>query len=269
MITHPNVKINLGLDVLRKRQDGFHDIETLFLPYFDICDTLEIRKREDIAFSDKKLSISINKKGGVDWEPESDLTARAYRILDADFDLPPVEIILTKHSPVGAGLGGGSSDAAFALKMLNEMFSLSLSEQKLADYASRLGSDCAFFIYNKPMFASGRGEILSPATWFEEKDFFGANAKYELKVVVPEGVSVSTAEAYSKIKPAIPEKKISEIVSMPVEDWKGFLKNDFETSVFDIHPELSLIKKSLYDLGAIYASMSGSGSALYGVFPIY
>ena len=187
MITKPNVKINLGLNVLRKREDGFHDLETLFVPYFGINDTLEIVVGDDFSRTsaalfgkygnaqsdegipclvqgmseDGKLMITIARAEGVDWDPMKDLTAKAYMILAEDHDLPPIKIFLEKTSPVGAGLGGGSSDAAFALKMLDELCSLNLTEKQLADYSARLGSDCAFFIYNRPMIGEGRGEVLT------------------------------------------------------------------------------------------------------------
>lgn len=301
MITHPNVKLNLGLNVLRKREDGFHDLETLFIPYFGIYDTLEIIAGDDFSSTsaalfakygtqvpvsqgsvkpegvfgveteeseapkiaqgiseDGKLMITIAREEGVDWDPLKDLTAKAYFILAEDFNLPPVKIFLEKTSPVGAGLGGGSADAAFTLKMLNELCGLGLSDQKLAEYASRLGSDCAFFIYNRPMIGEGRGEILTE--W--PVDISG----YDLQVLTPEGVSVSTKDAYSGIRPHLPEVPLRDALARPVEEWDGVLVNDFEETVFAIHPELASIKRSLYDSGAVYASMSGSGSALFALY---
>ena len=277
MITNPNVKINLGLNILRKREDGFHDLETLFVPYFGIHDTLEIVVGEDYSRTsaalfgkyapemiaqgiseDGSLMITIARKEGVDWDPLKDLTAKAYHILAEDFKLPPVKIFLEKTSPVGAGLGGGSADAAFALKMLNELCELGLSEQQLAEYASRLGSDCAFFIYNRPMIGQGRGEILTEYP----VDLDG----YDLQVLTPEGVAVSTKEAYAGIRPHIPEVSLKDALARPVEEWAEFLKNDFEETVFANHPELAAIKRSLYDSGAAYASMSGSGSALFALY---
>lgn len=313
MITNPNVKINLGLNILRKRQDGFHDLETLFVPYFGLHDTLEIITGDDYSrtsaalFSkygdgalpksqgsvapegvfgvgaqeavasklvqgiseDGRLMITIAREEGVDWDPLKDLCAKAYMILSEDFDLPPVKIFLEKGSPVGAGLGGGSADAAFTLKMLNEMFSLGLSEQQLASYASRLGSDCAFFVYNRPMIGEGRGEIL---TEFDLGDLLdcdnndGKQSKYDLQVLVPEGISVSTAEAYGGIVPKLPEVELRDALARPIEQWDGLLVNDFETTVFEKHPALAAIKRSLYDSGAVYASMSGSGSALFAIY---
>lgn len=278
MITNPNVKINLGLNVLRKREDGFHDLETLFMPYFGISDTLEIIVGDDFSRTsaaifgkyapdmiaqgiseDGKLMITIARKEGVDWDPLKDLTAKAYNILAEDFVMPPVKIFLEKTSPVGAGLGGGSSDAAFALKMLDELCSLNLSDGQLASYAARLGSDCAFFIYNRPMIGEGRGEILN--------DYVLPSLDgYDLQVLTPEGVSVSTKDAYGGIRPHLPEVPLRDALQMPVEDWDGVLVNDFEETVFARYPELAAIKRSLYDSGAVYASMSGSGSALFALY---
>ncbi len=277
MITNPNVKINLGLSVLRKREDGFHDLETLFVPYMGICDRLEIVVGDDYSRSsaelfakyaegqivqgmseDGKLMITIARAEGVDWNPLKDLTAKAYFILAEDFEMPPVKIFLEKLSPVGAGLGGGSSDAAFALKMLNELCSLGLSEGQLADYASRLGSDCAFFVYNRPMIGEGRGEILT--------EYPVDLSAYELQVLTPEGIAVSTADAYRGIRPRVPEVSLREALTRPVSEWDGVLVNDFEETVFAKYPELAAIKKSLYDSGAVYASMSGSGSALFALY---
>lgn len=283
MITYPNIKINLGLNVLRKRPDGYHDIETLFYPVHEIHDTLEIIAGDDFSrtsaeiFSkygaegenpmarqgmtdDGKLIITVARKEGVDWDPLSDLCAKAYLLLDKEFQLHPVKIFLEKSSPVGAGLGGGSSDAAFTLKMLSDMFSLNLDEESLAAYASRLGSDCPFFIYNRPMLGKGRGEILSECSF---SDISG----YELKVISPEGIAVRTAEAYGGIKPHVPAISLEEALQRPVEEWRTCLVNDFEKTVFPKHPELALIKQSLYDSGAAYASMSGSGSSLFALYP--
>ena len=291
-------KINLALNVGAAREDGFHDLDTLFVPYFGISDTLEIvvgddysrtssalfsRYGEDSMMSSKeeghfgvqtecseasrlvqgmsedgKLMITIAREEGVDWDPMKDLTAKAYMILAEDFDLPPVKIFLEKTSPVGAGLGGGSADAAFALKMLNELCTLGLSEEQLACYAARLGSDCAFFVYNRPMIGEGRGEILAEYPIDLEA--------YDLQVITPAGIAVSTKEAYSGIRPHLPEIPLREALARPVEEWDGLLTNDFEETVFVNHPELAAIKRSLYDSGAVYASMSGSGSALFALY---
>lgn len=326
MITTPNVKINLGLNILRKREDGFHDLETLFVPYFGLHDTLEIIIGDDYSrisagmfakygndtpakqgsikpegvfgveiedvtapkivqgiSEDGKLMITIARAEGVDWDPLKDLCAKAYRLLSEDFELPPVKIFLEKTSPVGAGLGGGSADAAFTLKMLNELCSLDLTEQQLAGYASKLGSDCAFFIYNRPMIGEGRGEVLteiatalpSLAMTFSSdgisvpaQDAFSESMslQYEIQVIAPTGISVSTAEAYGGITPAAPDVSLREALARPVEEWDGIVVNDFETTVFAKHPELAAIKRSLYDSGAVYSSMSGSGSALFAIY---
>ena len=206
--------------------------------------------------------ITIARAEGVDWNPLSDLCAKAYLLLAEDFDLPPVKIFLEKTVPVGAGLGGGSADAAFTLKALNELFSLGLSTSKLSEYASRLGSDCSFFIWNRPMFGTGRGEILEPF----DLDLSG----YDLKVLVPEGVSVSTAEAYRGIAPRCTEAgatgDLKDSLKLPVEQWKGRVVNDFEKTVFALHPELEAIKESLYDSGAVYSAMSGSGSSVFALY---
>ena len=301
MQTNPNVKINLGLNVIRKREDGFHDLETIFVPYFGISDTLEIVVGDDYSRTsaalfakyglqqpqsqgsvrpegvfgvetedndapkivqgiseDGKLMITIARAEGVDWDPMKDLTVKAYNILAEDFNLPPVKIFLEKTSPVGAGLGGGSADAAFALKMLNELCALGLTEDQLAGYASRLGSDCAFFIYNRPMIGEGRGEILTEYQIDLEE--------FDLQVLTPEGISVSTKDAYSGIMPHLPEIPLREALARPVQEWDGILVNDFEETVFVKYPELAAIKRSLYDSGAVYASMSGSGSALFALY---
>lgn len=278
MVTNPNVKINLGLNVLRKRSDGYHDLDTLFVPYMGIHDTLEVIMADDFSRTsaglfarydsskivqgiseDGKLMITIAKSDGVDWDPLKDLCAKAYYLLDADFNLPSVKIFLEKTSPVGAGLGGGSSDAAFCLKMLSDLCGLGLDEPQLASYAARLGSDCAFFIFNRPMFGTGRGEVLEdyPLPVLDD---------YRLEVVVPEGISVSTADAYRGIVPAEPEIPLKEALRSDISCWKELVRNDFETTVFEKYPGIAAVKKSLYDLGAIYASMSGSGSALYAIF---
>ena len=277
MITNPNVKINLGLNVLRKRDDGFHDLETLFVPYFGITDTLEIIAGDDYSRTsaaifgkyapemiaqgiseDGSLMITIARAEGVDWDPLKDLTAKAYFILAEDFKMPPVKIFLQKTSPVGAGLGGGSADAAFALKMLNELCQLGLSDLQLAGYAARLGSDCPLFIYNRPMIGEGRGEILT--------EYPLDLSAYDLQVLTPEGVSVSTKDAYAGIRPHLPEVSLRDALARPVEEWADVLFNDFEETVFAKYPELAAIKRSLYDSGAVYASMSGSGSALFALY---
>ena len=246
MKAYPNVKLNVGLHVLRKRPDGYHDLETLFVPYFGFNDTLEIEEAGEFSFEGE----------GVTWE--NDLTVQAYKLLKADFDLPPVAIRLSKGAPVGAGLGGGSSDAAFTLMALNSLFGLGLEQDRLAAYAARLGSDCAFFIYNRPMVGRGRGEILT--------EFPLDLSPYRIEVELPQGISVSTREAYGGIVPRERPVPIEEILSLPLPQWRGLLVNDFEPQVFALHPYLAAIKERFYASGAVYASMSGSGSAVYGIF---
>lgn len=278
MILNTNVKLNLGLNVLRKRPDGYHDIETLFVPFMEMGDILEVVTGDDFSRTsaalfgkygdyivqgispDGKLMVTIASEDAIGWDPMDDLCAKAYHALAKDFDLPPVKIFLEKKVPVGAGLGGGSADAAFTLKALNEVCGLGLSDAALAVYASTLGSDCAFFIWNRPMFGSGRGEVLEPF----DIDLSG----YEIKVLVPGGISVSTKEAYGGIVPCEPAAgmDLKTLLRRPVEEWKDLVVNDFEETVFMKHPELAAIKKSLYDSGAVYAAMSGSGSAMFALY---
>ena len=277
MITLPNVKLNVGLQVLRRREDGYHDLNTLFIPYAGFHDTLEIITGDDYSRTsahlqetyvgsqlaqgitpDGKLLVTLARKEGVDWDPLKDLTTRAYCLLAEQYKLPPMKIFLEKTSPVGAGLGGGSADAAFALRMMAELAALDLSDAELAALAARLGSDCAFFVYNRPMFGSGRGNILEP--------FDIDLSAYRVDVTVPEGIAVSTADAYRGILPKIPEIPLRNLLTRPVEDWKGLVVNDFETTVFARYPRLAEIKQSLYDAGAVYAAMSGSGSALFAIY---
>ena len=275
MIRYPNVKINLGLHVLRRREDGFHDLETLFVPYPGISDCLEIVTGEDYSRTlaglkerygslaqgvspDGKLMITIARKEGVDWDPIKDLTAKAYGLLAVEYKLPPMKIFLEKRSPVGAGLGGGSADAAFALRAISALAGLGLSDAELASFAARLGSDCAFFVYNTPMLGTGRGEVLEP--------YSIDLSPYRTEVVIPEGISVSTADAYRGITPRIPAKGLREVLSQPISTWREALKNDFEETVFAKYPALSSVKERLYASGALYAAMSGSGSAFFALY---
>lgn len=277
MITRPNVKLNLGLRVLGKRPDGYHDLETVFHPCDAFSDTLEIITGDDYSRTsaslfaryspsetvqgiaeDGSVMVTIARRGGVDWDPLKDLTVKAVRLLAERFKLPSLKIFLEKTSPVGAGLGGGSADGAFALRMVNEICALGLPEADLAALAARLGSDCAFFVYNRPMLGTGRGEVLTPV----DLDLSG----YEVRVVVPEGIAVSTADAYRGVRSHRDGESVLEVVSRPVAEWRERLVNDFETSVFALHPALAEIKGALYEEGALYAAMSGSGSALYGIF---
>ena len=247
MILYPDAKINLGLNVLRKREDGYHALETLFVHCPVLRDELCVEPSDS-------LKVDISPCG---WDPGKDLTVRAWQLLRDDFGIPPVSIKLRKGIPVGAGLGGGSSDAAFMLKALNSLFSLGLSQPELASYAARLGSDCAFFIYDAPMLGEGRGEILTP---------FGIDlSRYEIRVEIPQGVSVSTAEAYKGVLMHEGEP-LRRTLERPVEQWREYLGNSFEKTVFAAHPEIARLKESFYEEGAVYASMSGSGSSVFGLF---
>ncbi len=249
MVSFPHAKINLGLNVVRKRADGYHDLETCFYP-IRWTDVLEIIPANDFRFTASGLTI-----GG---KADTNLCVKAYTLLKEAFGLPPIHIHLHKIIPMGAGLGGGSADAAFTLRQLNETFALGLSASALQTYAAQLGSDCAFFISDEPMIGSGRGEILSPIKLSLAEKFL---------VVIKPQVHVSTQEAYAGIKPherVLPLRDILEKKS--IGEWKGVLKNDFEESVFKKYPVIADVKAELYNRGAVYASMSGSGSSVFGIF---
>lgn len=252
MITFPNAKINLGLNIVEKRPDGYHNLETIFYP-IKLQDALEVTRLQDDTAPFKLHVSGTNLEGTA----EDNLVVKAYRLLKDDFQLPPIDIHLFKHIPTGAGLGGGSADCAFMIKLLNEKFNLNLSIDQMEQYAAKLGADCAFFIQDKPVFATGIGNLFHPI------DF--SLKGYHLVLVKPNS-SVSTREAYANIIPCKPEASLLEIIKQPVETWRESMKNDFEYSVFLSHPEIAAIKDKLYDLGAVYASMSGSGSAVYGIF---
>ena len=249
MITFPNAKINLGLNIVERRPDGYHNIETVFYP-IPLTDVLEIVPAE----GETSLTCYGNK---VDCLPEKNLVMKAYRLLQERYDLPPVAIHLYKHIPDGAGLGGGSSDAAHTLLMLNSMFDLGVSKADLASMAATLGADCAFFIYNRPMMATGIGDVLSPVD---------VNLKGKTLLLVKPPVGVDTRTAYSRVIPAPATMSLAQTITLPVEAWDGCLNNDFEPSVFAALPQLWLIKARLLDSGAQYAAMSGSGSTVFGIF---
>ena len=263
MITYPNVKVNIGLNVLRRRPDGFHDIASLFVPYFGMSDVLEIVPAEEFS-----IRIFSSKPGIPDWDPNSDLCAKAWRLLRERYGIPPVAISLEKRNPVGAGLGGGSSDAAFTLKMLNEMFSLGLGEEQLVSLAATLGSDCPFFIFNRPMFAEGRGEKLTPFP-LDSIDF-GENAQekpYKLRVIaLDEHLSISTGRAYSLITPGVPETPLREALKAPIEEWENLIHNDFQKVIASAHPIVEQTVASCYaSPRCIYAAMSGSGPSVFTI----
>jgi 4-diphosphocytidyl-2-C-methyl-D-erythritol kinase len=253
MITYPNAKINLGLNIVEKRPDGYHNLETIFYP-INLQDALEVTELENEE-GEYKLKVS---GVPIEGDAENNLVVKAYRLLKKDFpDMSPINIHMFKHIPTGACLGGGSADAAFMIKLLNEKFNLKLSIEKMEEYAAILGADCAFFIQNKPVFASGIGNIFENIT---------LSLKGYYIVLVKPDIFVSTKDAFSHITPMHPNQSLKEIVRMPVETWRATMKNDFEESVFQKYPEIAAIKDKLYDMGAIYASMSGSGSSVFGIF---
>lgn len=253
MLTFPNAKINLGLNITEKRPDGYHNLETVFYP-IPIEDALEITELQGAPGEKFRLHQAGLEIAG---EADNNLVVKAYKLLDEQFHLPPTNIHLFKHIPSGAGLGGGSADAAFMLKLLNEQFGLALTDDALEEYAARLGADCAFFIKNRPVYAEGIGNLFSPITL--------SLKGYRLWLVKPD-IFVSTRDAFARIKPRRPQASLREIVKLPVEEWKACMVNDFEESVFPQFPAIGEIKEEMYRQGAVYASMSGSGSSVYGLF---
>ena len=255
MICFPNAKINLGLNITEKRSDGFHNIETVFYP-IAWCDALEAIENKSFRQGAAKISLSLSGLL-VAGNTADNLITKAYNLLDAAYNLPPVNAHLQKTIPMGAGLGGGSADAAFFIKLLNDKFALNLSIEEQVHTAKQLGSDCAFFIANKAVYASEKGDVFT--------DVSIDLSMYCMLVVYP-AIHSNTALAYKGIVPAKPEKNIRDIILLPVAEWKHSLVNDFEKNLFAQYPELQTIKDRLYDAGAIYASMSGSGSAMYALF---
>lgn len=252
MVTFPNCKINLGLHILRKREDGFHDLETVFYP-IPLTDALEVIHEPNIQ---KQINFSSSGKA-INGKEEDNICIKAYQLLKKDFDLPPVKIHLHKTIPVGAGLGGGSSNGAFMLLLLNKKFALNISEEQLIDYALRLGSDCPFFIKNKACYATRRGEKLIPI----QLDL----SRYKIILVNP-GIYINTGWAFSQIYTSENRTSLLEIIQQPIENWKVELSNDFEDAVFQHHSPIKEIKEKLYSNGAVYASMSGTGSTVFGLF---
>lgn len=254
MITFPNAKINIGLNIIEKRPDNFHNIESVFYP-IQLRDALEViengeKGAEGVSFTSSGIEIPGN--------PADNLCNKAYQLIRNDYVLPPVKIHLHKHIPIGAGLGGGSADAAFFIKLLNEQFELGLSWGEMHHYARQLGSDCSFFITNRPAFAEGKGDT------YESINLGLSN--YFIVLVYP-NIHVNTGTAYSLVTPAKPARSLeTDILELPIEQWKNHIHNDFEKSVFAAHPKLKTIKEKLYTEGAVYAAMSGSGSTIYGLF---
>lgn len=253
MICFPNAKINLGLNIVSQRNDGFHNLETIFYP-INLKDGLEIIN------SESQEQYQLFQTGiKIDGDPSSNIVIKALELVrnHSKVNIPNIDIHLLKKIPTGAGLGGGSSDAAFMLKLLNENYQIGLSNNELVELALQIGADCPFFLYNKPAFASGIGNQLEPI----DLDLSGMY----LLVVKPD-VFISTKEAYSMITPKTPTLSLKDIVNRPLNEWKELMKNDFEDSIFKKYPQICKIKQQLYELGATYASMSGSGSSLYGIF---
>jgi 4-diphosphocytidyl-2-C-methyl-D-erythritol kinase len=265
MLVFPNAKINIGLNIVSKRKDGFHNIETIFYPvkYYDVLEVLEVEEKEPETLSKSKKEVMLqpivfNQSGiKIPGKNEDNICVNAYRLLENDYELPPINAFLQKLIPTGAGLGGGSSDGAFMLKLLNDLFNIGLKKDKLAAYAQRLGSDCPFFLQNKPVYANGRGDQFDPI----QLDL----SEYYIVLITP-AIHISTVEAYSKAIPSAPGYSLKDVIKTPIENWKKKIKNDFEAKAFRKYPDLSDIKKDLYAKGALYASMSGSGSTIYGIF---
>ncbi|MBI2281563.1 MAG: 4-(cytidine 5'-diphospho)-2-C-methyl-D-erythritol kinase [Bacteroidetes bacterium] len=249
MIVFPNAKINIGLNVVEKRPDGFHNIESIFYPVKELFDVLEIVEATVLKFTSSGIAIPGNH--------DDNLCLKAYRLIKTDFDVASIHIHLHKVIPIGAGLGGGSADAAFTLKALNQLFELNLTEEQLIVYARKLGSDCAFFIKNTPVYAFGKGDEFEPI----DLDL----SKFNIKIEYP-NIHVGTAEAYAGVKPKPSSKSLKDLIKLPIENWKNSIKNDFEASIFLNHLQIKVLKEKFYNEGAIYASMTGSGSAVFGIF---
>ncbi|MBI4930139.1 MAG: 4-(cytidine 5'-diphospho)-2-C-methyl-D-erythritol kinase [Bacteroidetes bacterium] len=255
MICFPNAKINIGLNIIRKREDGYHDIESIMYPLKGIVyDALEIIQSSEFGVQSSGIKIPGDEK--------NNLCVKAYHLIAKDYPLPPIKIYLHKAIPIGAGLGGGSADGAFMIRLLNDEFKLGLAWGEMHHYARQLGSDCSFFISNQPVFAEGKGDELEPVQL--------SLSNYHIAVVYP-NIHINTAEAYREMDEGQGtrdegKKQLIELIKLPIEKWKGNIVNDFEEAIFPKQPEIKKIKEKLYSLGALYASMSGSGSAVYGIF---
>jgi len=248
MIVFPNAKINIGLNITERRPDGYHNLETVFYPLM-IKDALELIESKQLSFQSSGIAIP-----GVS---SQNLCLKAYHLIKQEYDIPPVSIHLHKHIPIGAGLGGGSADAAFFIKLVNQVYSLGLTPDAMTDYARQLGADCAFFIYNQPVYAYGKGDQFESVSL----DL----SAYKLILVMPP-VHVSTAEAYGGIKPSPTKQSLKELIKLPVNQWREVIINDFEPHIFKAHPEIKEVKEALYNAGALYACMSGSGASVFGIF---
>lgn len=248
MICFPNAKINFGLNIVEKRTDGFHNLETIFLP-IGLKDALECVESNELRFENSGITI--------DGDPFENICVKAWHLLNAKYNIPPVHIHLHKVIPFGAGLGGGSADAAFMLKLLNEYFGLNILQDELMDFALKLGSDCPIFIKNVACYGTGRGEILEPVS---------LNLKGFYFILINPGIYIPTKEAFAHIKPKPTDYDLRKNIQKPVSEWQNYIFNDFEAGIFQNHPAIGAIKQTLYSNGAIYASMSGSGSSVYGIF---
>ena len=288
---YPGAKINIGLYVFEKREDGFHELESIFYPVGPDNSNLEPDKltvsvcenqNEETLFYTENYSEKVRMiECGLDYPgtPQDNICVKAYELLDADYQLPPAVIVLEKHLPVGAGLGGGSSDGVCTLKALNELCNLNLTTEQLTSYAEKLGSDCSFFVQNEPRLVTGRGEILTPLEEPACTALKNISENYRVGITFSPDCFVSTKKAYSIVpkrkknglgdendeRPYVP---VTEAITMPVEKWRGIIVNDFEAPVFKEFPQLEKVKASLKETGAVYVSMTGSGSAIYGLFPI-
>ena len=249
MILRANCKINLGLDILRRREDGFHDLETVMLPVSELYDVVEVERAEQTSFVQEGLE--------VDCDMESNLCVKALRLMQRLYGVGEARIRLEKRVPFGAGLGGGSSDATAVILALNELYDLDLSEDKLVETAAMIGSDTAFFVRNTPQLCTGRGEVMTPIE-------LPLQGRY-LAIAKPQE-GVSTKEAYAGVKPAVPAVRLADALMRPIEEWREVVKNDFESHIFEAHPSIAELKAAMYEAGALYASMSGSGSAVFGLF---
>ena len=257
MLVSPCAKLNLGLNVVERRADGYHNLETVFIPV-PLYDALEINVMDERFPSETACDIKIS-GNKIDCEDKDNIIVKAYNIIASDYDIPRIHVHLFKNIPSQAGLGGGSSDAAYMLRALDDLFGLNIGNHRLKEYAARLGADCAFFIDSKPAFATGIGSCLTPV------NMATTLAGYYVVIIKP-SVAISTKEAYAHIHPHYPEMCCCDIVGQPVETWKDLLSNDFEEQAFKDYPELQEIKNTLYSNGAVYAQMSGSGSAMFGLF---
>ncbi|HEX8377200.1 MAG TPA: 4-(cytidine 5'-diphospho)-2-C-methyl-D-erythritol kinase [Pedobacter sp.] len=248
MLTFPNAKINIGLNIISRRSDGYHNLETVFYPV-KIKDALEVIEADELSFESSGIEIP--------GYANENLCLKAYELLKNDFEIPPVKIHLHKQIPIGAGLGGGSADAAFFIRLMNDKFSLGLDTEGMENYARNLGADCAFFVQNKPVYAYGKGDKFSNISLDLTPHYL---------VLVMPSVHVSTGEAYRGVKPGAPKKSLKDQIVLTIENWKAEIKNDFEESIFKNHSSIRGVKAALYEAGALYASMSGSGASVYGIF---